>query len=107
MSADPICGDGVLTQNERFEAAIVSSALDGTLRLRAALSRVSYVSPFLDSVQLHDNFVGHSLCEAGLPFYRGFDALFPGQEGRDAVLHLNQAGHAALYQLVRNVALTN
>jgi len=106
--ADPICGGGVLTQNERFEAAlIVSSALDGTLRFRAMLSGVSYVSPFLDSVQLQNNFKRHSLCESGLPFYRGFDALLPGQEGRDAVLHLNQAGQAALYQLVRNVALTN
>ncbi|HEU5121452.1 MAG TPA: hypothetical protein VFT59_01290 [Candidatus Saccharimonadales bacterium] len=37
-----------------------------------------------------------------MPFYRGFDALAPGQEGSDAILHLNQPGHAALYQLTRH-----
>jgi lysophospholipase L1-like esterase len=100
--ADSICGAQVLTQQERFSAAIVSSGLDVTLRFVADAKKAAYVSPFVNSVQLHSSFKGHSLCEAGMPFYRGFDALVPGQEGPDAVLHLNQLGHAALYQLTRS-----
>lgn len=103
---DPICGSQVLTDGERLSAAGVSSGLDLTLRLtvETANSReVKYVSPFAaNSVVLQPSFRQHSLCEAAQPFYRGFDALAPGQEGFDAVLHLNQLGQTTLYQLVRS-----
>jgi hypothetical protein len=61
----------------------------------------AFVSEYAaDSVHLNSTFAGHSLCQAGTPFYRGFDALAPGQEGPDAVLHLNKDGQTALADLV-------
>ena len=60
-----------------------------------------YVSPYQkNSVDLRQSFVGHSLCQEGAPYYRGFDALAPGQEGAEAVLHLNKAGQSALADLI-------
>lgn len=59
------------------------------------------MSPFADSARLHPSFAGHSLCEDKAPYYRGFDALAEGQEGPDAVLHLNKEGQAALADLVQ------
>ncbi|MDT7786267.1 MAG: hypothetical protein QOF58_4686 [Pseudonocardiales bacterium] len=99
---DPICGDGILTVEERREGNKVADGLDATLKsaVTAAARRgisVTFASPFA----YPDRFAGHALCEAGTPFLRGFDALAPGQEGPEAVFHPNQQGQAALATLVR------
>jgi hypothetical protein len=98
---DPICDPAIFTSQERVDGNRVVSAFDATLRSTARQAGARYVSPFLkNSVDLHPAFAGHSLCEAGESYYRGFDALAPGQEGVEAVLHLNKAGQAALADLV-------
>ena len=101
---DPICGDGFLTTAERGEGNQVADGIDATLRSAVAASRginVQFVSPFASPGVPRPEFEGHALCEAGTPFLRGFDALAPGQEGAEAVFHLNQSGQAALAALVR------
>jgi lysophospholipase L1-like esterase len=104
---DPICAPEVFSAQERTDGNGLSSQLDKTLRataVRALLSGidVAYVSEYgADSSHLNATFAGHSQCAAGAPFYRGFDALAPGQEGLDAVLHLNKDGQAALADLIR------
>lgn len=96
---DPVCGDGILTSAERREGNKVADGLDATLRsaVRSTRPRATFVSPF----DRPETFAGHALCEAGMPFLRGFDALAPGQEGPEAVFHPNQQGQAALATLVR------
>lgn len=98
---DPICDPGFFSSQERVDGNQVASALDATLRRTARQAHALYVSPYVkNSVDLHPSFVGHSLCQDGLSYYRGFDALAPGQEGAEAVLHLNQAGQSALADLI-------
>ncbi|MEV6609478.1 SGNH/GDSL hydrolase family protein [Kutzneria sp. NPDC051319] len=103
---DPICDDTVFSAQERTEGNAVASQLDKTLqdtvsRARAYGVDTAFVSEYAaDSVHLNSTFAGHSLCQAGTPFYRGFDALAPGQEGPDAVLHLNKDGQTALADLI-------
>jgi len=98
---DPICDPGFFSSQERVDGNQVASALDATLRRTARHGGATYVSPFLkNSVDLQPTFGGHSLCQADAPYYRGFDALAPGQEGAEAVLHLNKAGQSALADLV-------
>ncbi|MDF5756237.1 SGNH/GDSL hydrolase family protein [Spongiactinospora sp. TRM90649] len=104
---DPICGANVFSAQERVEGNRVAAALDGTLSgaarwARAHGVRVKYVSPYTGSGEVRPEFEGHSQCEAEPTFYRGFDSLAPGQEGQEAVLHLNQPGQAALADLVRD-----
>ncbi|MFD4676410.1 SGNH/GDSL hydrolase family protein [Lentzea sp. NPDC058450] len=99
---DPVCGDGILTTEERAQGNKVADGIDTTLRAAASKARykgvnVSYVSPF----SAPGTFNGHALCESGTPFLRGFDALAPGQEGQEAVFHPNQQGQTALASLVR------
>ncbi|MFC4011023.1 SGNH/GDSL hydrolase family protein [Nonomuraea purpurea] len=103
---DPICDSQVFTPQERVDGNQVSKELDATLRnaTKAAQARgidVRFFSPYVNSVDLRPEFEGHSLCQAEPPFYRGFDALAPGQEGNDAVLHLNKQGQAALADLLQ------
>jgi lysophospholipase L1-like esterase len=93
---DPICGDGLVTVPERAEGNRIATALDARLRGVTVAAGGTYVSEFAVPGTLRPEFAGHSLCAAGTPFYRGFDALAPGQEGLEAVLHLNKAGHAVL-----------
>jgi lysophospholipase L1-like esterase len=96
---DPICGPGLITTPERGEGSRIATALDA--RLRAVTAGFgTYVSQFAVPGILRPEFAGHSLCEAGTPYYRGFDALAPGQEGQSAVLHLNKTGHAVLADLI-------
>ncbi|QUQ67845.1 SGNH/GDSL hydrolase family protein [Kutzneria sp. CA-103260] len=100
---DPICDAGVFSPQERAQGNVLASQLDKTLRDTTAQAGpdTGYVSEYAaDSTHLVDAFAGHSLCQAGTPFYRGFDALTPGQEGPDAVLHLNKDGQSALADLV-------
>lgn len=98
---DPICDPGFFSSQERVDGNQVASALDATLRGTARQGHAMYVSPYLEnSVDLRPSFVGHSLCGESVPYYRGFDALAPGQEGAEAVLHLNKAGQAALADLI-------
>lgn len=103
---DPICDDAVFSAQERTEGNAVASQLDKTLRDTVSRARAygvdtAFVSEYAaDSVHLNRAFAGHSLCQAGTPFYRGFDALAPGQEGPDAVLHLNKDGQTALADLI-------
>ncbi|GAA4202317.1 SGNH/GDSL hydrolase family protein [Streptosporangium oxazolinicum] len=106
VQLDPICDAGVFSAEERLAGARVSGTLDATLSrtARAARARgvdVRFVSPHRSSTTLHPEFAGHSLCESATPFYRGFDALAPGQEGGAAVLHLSSQGHAALAALIQ------
>lgn len=106
VQLDPICDAGVFSAEERLAGAKVSGALDAALSrtARAARARgvdVRFVSPHRSSTTLHPEFAGHSLCESATPFYRGFDALAPGQEGGVAVLHLGRQGHAALAALIQ------
>jgi lysophospholipase L1-like esterase len=107
VALDPICDGQVFSDEERVDGNKVSSGLDATLRkaTRSARARgvnVQFVSPYVNSVDLRPDFAGHSLCESEAPFYRGFDALAPGQEGPDAVMHLNQQGQAAMAALIQH-----
>ncbi len=102
---DPICGEGVLTLPERAEGATVSKGVDQAIRdgVRAARHRgvnAAYASAYNDNGTLRAEFEGHSACQEGTPFYRGLDALAPGQEGPVAVLHPSKAGQAAFAALV-------
>jgi lysophospholipase L1-like esterase len=101
---DPICGAGVVSSQERIDGNRVSRQLDDASRDAGGAARtrgvpVRFVSPFT-SRGVRPAFEGHSLCQAGAPFYRGLEALAPGQEGQEAILHLNAAGHAAIATLV-------
>jgi lysophospholipase L1-like esterase len=102
VTLDPICGPAVLTAPERTVAERVSGSLDFTLRA-ASVGLATYVSEFAVPGILRPEFADHSLCEAGPSYYRGFDALAPGQEGQEAVLHLNKAGHAALGAVIERL----
>lgn len=82
----------------------VVRGIDATLRETARQARVAFVSPYVNSVDLDPSFAGHSLCESTDPFYRGFDALAPGQEGSDAILHLSRTGQTALADLIAATA---
>jgi hypothetical protein len=98
---DQICEPGFFSSQERVDGNRVVRALDATLRRTAQQSGATFVSPFLsNSVDLHPAFAGRSLCAGTDPYYRGFEALAPGQEGVEAVLHLNRTGQAALADLV-------
>jgi lysophospholipase L1-like esterase len=105
VTLDPICAAGVITDDERRDGNTVSAAID--LSLRAAVLavglhgvRTDFVSPYAWPGQVRPEFANHSLCQSGAPFYRGFDALAPGQEGSEAVFHLNQPGQATMATLV-------
>jgi hypothetical protein len=99
---DPICDPAYFSSQERVDGNQVASGIDATLRATAKEAGVRFASPYTaNSVDLQPSFAGHSLCEAGAPFYRGFDALAPGQEGQEAVLHLNAVGQTALADLVQ------
>jgi hypothetical protein len=102
---DPICAPTFFSAQERVDGNQVASALDATLRQTARQARVKFVSPYVNSVDLHPSFAGHSLCESADPYYRGFDALAPGQEGAEAVLHLNSTGQTALADLIQRKLL--
>ena len=99
-AADPICAPTVFSTAERAEGDKIVTALDRTLRATAKLGGAEFVSPLADSVKPGKEFAGHSQCDTAAPFYRGFDALAPGEEGQEAVLHLNKDGQAALGGLV-------
>jgi lysophospholipase L1-like esterase len=97
---DALCAPTFFTAQERIDGNRLARALDAALRGTARQAGATYVSPYRRSGELHPSFAGHSLCEAGEPYYRGFDALAPGQEGAEAVLHLNAAGQTALADLI-------
>jgi len=103
---DPICDASVFSAQERTDGNALARQLNKTLRdtvvqAEAAGIDAVFVSEYAaDSVHLNSTSAGHSLCQAGTPFYRGFDALAPGQEGPDAVLHLNKDGQTALADLI-------
>lgn len=97
---DALCDPGFFSSAERVDGNRVARGIDATLRATARQANVSYVSPYANSVDLQPEFVGHSLCESGQTYYRGLEALNPGQEGTEAVLHLNKTGQAALTDLV-------
>ncbi|WP_291414171.1 SGNH/GDSL hydrolase family protein [Actinophytocola sp.] len=99
---DALCGPEFFSSQERIEGNQVASGIDATLRQTARRAHATYASPYLrNSVDLHPTFAGRSLCQSAEPHYRGFDALAPGQEGAEAVLHLNTAGQTALADLIQ------
>jgi hypothetical protein len=98
---DPICAPNFFSSQERIDGNRVAGALDQTLRRTAWRAGATFVSPYTDEGILHPVFIGHSLCEVGAPYYRGLDALAPGQEGQEAVLHLNRTGQSTLADLVQ------
>jgi len=105
VQLDPICADGVITAAERTDGNQVSSTLDAALRSAGAAARssgvrVTYVSPYRADGTVNASFADHSLCAGQASYYRGLDALAPGQEGGAAVLHLNAAGQAAIAELI-------
>jgi lysophospholipase L1-like esterase len=115
-AVDPICGNQYFDQQERKEGAQFSAALDFTLRVSVEVARlqggdVTFVSPYQSSIgrtgTLQSVFAGHSLCDAGGQYYRGFDALAPAPigdpAGQTALLHMNAAGYSTLASLVTNV----
>jgi lysophospholipase L1-like esterase len=103
---DALCDPGFFSSQERIDGNQVASALDATLRRTARQAGAAFVSPYLkNSVDLHPTFAGHSLCEEAESYYRGFDALAPGQEGAEAVLHLSEAGQTALADLIQRKLL--
>lgn len=98
---DQVCADGVFSAQERVDGNRAARGIDANLRVAAFIAqlrgvKVRFVSPYVNSRDLTPEFAGHSLCEAKPTFYRGFDALAPGQEGPEAVFHLNKNGQAAL-----------
>ena len=97
---DALCDPAFFSSQERVDGNRVARGIDATLRQTAKQAGARFVSPYLNSVDLHPTFAGHSLCASGDPYYRGLEALEPGQEGREAVLHLNKAGQAALSDLI-------
>jgi lysophospholipase L1-like esterase len=102
---DPICGEGVISAAERKDGARIAKVLDTTLLLNSVVAgfqgtKTAYVSQFASPGELRPEFTGRSQCEDKAPYYRGFDALAPGQEGPEAVLHLNRAGHSVLAGLI-------
>ncbi|OLF17088.1 hypothetical protein BU204_13430 [Actinophytocola xanthii] len=98
---DPICEPQYFSSQERIDGNAVARALDANLRHAAEHAGATFVSPYVDSVNLHPSFEGHSLCESTEPYYRGLEALAPGQEGMEAVLHLNASGQEALADLIQ------
>lgn len=100
VTLDALCDPGFFSSQERIDGNQVAVALDATLRQTARQAHATYVSPFRKSGSLQPSFAGRSLCETTAPYYRGFDALAPGQEGPEAVLHLNREGQAALADLI-------
>jgi len=110
VQLDAICADGVITADERTDGNKVSLAIDTALRSAGAAAKssgvkVTYVSPYKADGTVKASFAGHSLCAAQGPYYRGLDALAPGQEGGAAVLHLNADGQAAIAELIECAAL--
>lgn len=102
VELDGVCGDGLLTAEERVAGNTVTDGIDDTLRAAVAAAREQGVHATYASPYDHPGiFEGHALCEGGTPFLRGFDALAPGQEGLEAVLHPNVQGHTALASIVR------
>lgn len=85
---DPICEPEVFSAQERTEGNALASQLDETLQDTTSQAKAdgidtAFVSEYAaDSAHLNNTFAGHSLCEAGTPFYRGFDALAPARRGR-------------------------
>ncbi|PRY46093.1 SGNH/GDSL hydrolase family protein [Umezawaea tangerina] len=106
VALDPICGDGILTPQERTDGATVATSVDQALRTATSDARAqgvnaAYASAFTDGGTLRTELEGHSMCQADTPFYRGLEAVFtPGQEGVVAVLHPSRAGQAAFAALV-------
>lgn len=100
VTHDALCDPAFFSSQERIDGNRVASGIDTTLRRTARQAGVTYVSPYLRSGELHPTFAGHSLCQSDDPYYRGLEALDPGQEGMEAVLHLNQKGQAALADLI-------
>jgi lysophospholipase L1-like esterase len=99
---DQICHESVLSTAERVQGNKITEGTDAALHSAVAHARrhgvnATYASPF----SRPRTFEGHALCESGTPFLRGFDALAPGQEGPEAVLHPNELGQTALASLVR------
>ncbi|SDJ25827.1 hypothetical protein SAMN05421874_101223 [Nonomuraea maritima] len=81
-------------------------SLDTTLRTAALAAKAlhvnaRFVSPYQRPGVLDPAFKGHSLCESAPTYYRGFDALAEGEEGPEAVFHLNASGQAALAEPVQ------
>jgi lysophospholipase L1-like esterase len=106
VTLDPICAAGVITDDERKDGNTVSAAIDLSLRaavLAATLhgARTDFVSPYAWPGQVRPEFANHSLCQSGASYYRGLDALAAGQEGSDAVLHLNKPGQVTMATLVK------
>ncbi|WNV91619.1 SGNH/GDSL hydrolase family protein [Umezawaea sp. Da 62-37] len=105
VALDPICGEGILTPQERADGATVASSVDQALRTATGAARqqgvnARYAGTFTGGV-LRPEFEGHSMCQAGTPFYRGLEAVFtPGQEGAVAILHPSRAGQTAFAALV-------
>ncbi|WP_086821322.1 SGNH/GDSL hydrolase family protein [Allokutzneria sp. NRRL B-24872] len=99
-AADPICDASIFAKEERAEGSKLVTGIDLTLRAAAKLTGSTFVSPLADSVRPTKEFAGHSQCDSAATYYRGFDALAPGQEGQEAVLHLNKDGQGALGGLV-------
>jgi lysophospholipase L1-like esterase len=97
---DALCDPGFFSPQERLDGNRLARGIDATLRQAANQAGVTFVSPYVNSVDLHPSFAGHSLCESDDPYYRGFEALDPGQEGVEAVLHLNRTGQTALADLI-------
>jgi lysophospholipase L1-like esterase len=100
ITLDPICAPEYFTTQERIEGNQVAKAIDATLRKTAHQAKTKFVSPYANSTDLNPSFAGHSLCESTTPYYRGFEALAPGQEGSDAILHLNKTGQTELANLI-------
>jgi lysophospholipase L1-like esterase len=98
VTLDALCDPGFFSAQERIDGNSVARGIDSTLRQTARQARVTYVSPYVNSVDLHPTFAGRSLCESDAPYYRGLEAL--GEEGVEAVLHLNSTGQAALADLI-------
>ncbi|GAA3998250.1 SGNH/GDSL hydrolase family protein [Allokutzneria multivorans] len=99
-AADPICDASLFSGAERAEGNKIVVGLDLTLRATAKLTGSAFVSPLADSVRPTKEFAGRSQCDSAPSYYRGFDALAPGQEGQEAVLHLSKDGQGALGGLV-------
>lgn len=96
-NADPICAQ--FTPKEREAGWAVEGFLDGALRRGVEKAGVGagYLSPYTFPFVPRPEFATHSLCDSGVPWYNGFNAL----PDTSAVLHATREWHAAVANMLK------
>ncbi len=104
QSIDPICGLFSATERQGLQRA--QASLDLALRMGSSTAKlygvdVSYVSPYYVAGLVRGEFLDHSLCDTGVSWYNGAQALLPPfGNGDGSVFHGNAAFHQAIAGLI-------